>query len=85
MLMGMGGGSSNLAVFSKIDNQAGSYYVHQFAWGVICQASCCTVFRRLDRCQTAGSVRRRPCAHHPTVFLHATLEISIFNCLNRSR
>jgi hypothetical protein len=44
MLMGMGGGSSHLAVFSKIDNQAGSYYVHQFAWRVIFQASRCTVF-----------------------------------------
>jgi hypothetical protein len=31
-----------------------------------------------------GSVRRRPCAHHPTVFRHAALENSSFNCLNRS-
>src|SRR5262249_56180545 len=40
---------------------------------------------RGDPSALTGSVRRRPSAHHPPVFLHAALENRRCNCLSRSR
>src|SRR5262245_44883749 len=67
MLMGMGGGSSHLAVFFKIDNQALLMFI-SLPEKSFSRHHVAADFRRRDGCRAAGSVRPRPCAHHPPFF-----------------